>query len=633
MSAAFVLFLVAAGAASWVAWPPRDRSRDSDPALATKIDALVRSEERLLELAPRLRLLERSVMNLQLPDRFAEELFASRILVADHLSPTDVVERREFPSAGARLELFECSGTRPARTKSPAHLIPSLFKDVDYFDFASFTFHDGDHDPDGRFRTILGLHATARLLDGSLRWLKTKHEIVWRREAGRDGPEAWRIEEWRVRDWRQVDARYRMFEESLNRAVLDERALARARDSVHERHLLAAARDPSFRPPHPAFQVHSQDRHPGLVAADVDGDGWDDLYVMDQWGPNLLLRNRGDGRFTEEAERFGLDLADHSTSAVFADFDNDGDLDAFLGRSLAESRYLSRDGQRYVDRTSERIAGPLPMLVSSVSAVDFDRDGLLDVYFATYAAEAIQRELDARPGFFQRIADSAGLSAKTLLSAYLSASDSAELVRRAAASKEFTGRVGPPNRLFRNLGGGKFAPVEGGPLASWRNTYQAGWSDVDDDGDPDLYLANDYGPNQLLLNDGQGGFRDATDEFGVADIGFGMGVSFGDYDADGAMDLYVSNMYSKAGRRITGKLSDAINPSFAAMARGNSLFRGRTGRFEKVSGAEPPAIAVEEAGWSWGSQFVDVDNDGWLDIVALSGYYTPPAEIAADVDL
>jgi hypothetical protein len=85
-------------------------------------------------------------------------------------------------------------------------------------------------------------------------------------------------------------------------------------------------------------------------------------------------------------------------------------------------------------------------------------------------------------------------------------------------------------------------------------------------------------------------------------------------------------MYSKAGQRITGQLKN-LDGRFAQMARGNSLFRNDEEGFEKVSGMKAPALMVEKAGWSWGGQFIDIDNDTYLDIFALSGYYTQPRAI------
>jgi hypothetical protein len=90
-------------------------------------------------------------------------------------------------------------------------------------------------------------------------------------------------------------------------------------------------------------------------------------------------------------------------------------------------------------------------------------------------------------------------------------------------------------------------------------------------------------------------------------------------------------MYSKAGERIIGNVGTEAK-EFAAMARGNSLFRQTGDHFQRVSGRRRPALTVERAGWGWGSQFVDVNNDAYLDIFAISGFYTAPKEIAIPVD-
>ena len=98
-------------------------------------------------------------------------------------------------------------------------------------------------------------------------------------------------------------------------------------------------------------------------------------------------------------------------------------------------------------------------------------------------------------------------------------------------------------------------------------------------------------------------------------------------------DLYVSNMYSKAGRRIMSRL-DSLEHDFKISADGNVLYRHlEGGRFDRVSGLKPPALTVAKAGWSWGGQFADFDNDTALDIYALSGYFTAPEEVASDLDL
>jgi len=225
---------------------------------------------------------------------------------------------------------------------------------------------------------------------------------------------------------------------------------------------------------------------------------------------------------------------------------------------------------------------------------------------------------------------------ETLLAPYLTPEQAAELHQRSLSAHPFLDQVGPPNLLLHNGGGGRFeVSSHQQQLGRWRHTYHGGWADYDHDGDQDLYVAHDFAPNNFFRNDGEAGFTDITEETQTADVGFGMGVSWGDYDNDGAQDLYVTNMYSKAGRRITGGLGELIDGDFAKMASGNSLLRnqGPDKAFDHVSGMEAPALMVEKGGWGWGSQFADFDNDGYLDIYALSGFYTAPKAIAVDVDL
>ncbi len=222
-----------------------------------------------------------------------------------------------------------------------------------------------------------------------------------------------------------------------------------------------------------------------------------------------------------------------------------------------------------------------------------------------------------------------------LLAEHLPQMDSLRLAKLRLASDfhQFINQPGPPNLLLRNVGDGRFKVIRDiAALRIFRNSFQSTWADFDGDGDPDVYVANDFGPNNLVRNDGDGQFTDVTRDTKTADIGFGMGASWGDYNNDGRPDLYVSNMYSSAGNRILEKL-EHVNDTFLGAARGNTLFRNSGESFDKVSGLEAPALTVEKAGWSWGGQFVDVDNDGYRDIYALSGFYTANKKVAIERDL
>jgi hypothetical protein len=161
-------------------------------------------------------------------------------------------------------------------------------------------------------------------------------------------------------------------------------------------------------------------------------------------------------------------------------------------------------------------------------------------------------------------------------------------------------------------------------MNNWRWSFAASWEDYDADGDPDLYVANDFGRNNLYQNN-SGTFVDVAAQAGVEDIGAGMSVSWADYNRDGDIDLYVGNMYSSAGLRIAYQdrfqpgADQRVRSEFQRHARGNSLFLSAgDGTFRDVS--EPARVTLGR--WAWSSNFVDINNDGWEDIVVANGFVT-----------
>ena len=172
----------------------------------------------------------------------------------------------------------------------------------------------------------------------------------------------------------------------------------------------------------------------------------------------------------------------------------------------------------------------------------------------------------------------------------------------------------------------KFTNVTNETGLSHNNTrwsFAASWEDFDNDGDLDLYVANDYGRNNLYRNDG-GHFVDVAEEVGVEDLSAGMGVTWGDYNRDGLMDLYVSNMFSSAGSRITDQAhfkantSGEIRTQYRRHTRGNSLFKNSGGHFRDVS----VDAGVTMGRWAWGSKFLDINNNGWEDLFVANGFVT-----------
>ncbi|MGY8691027.1 MAG: FG-GAP repeat domain-containing protein, partial [Verrucomicrobiales bacterium] len=141
---------------------------------------------------------------------------------------------------------------------------------------------------------------------------------------------------------------------------------------------------------------------------------------------------------------------------------------------------------------------------------------------------------------------------------------------------------------------------------------------------PDLYVANDFGRNNFYRND-SGRFTDIAAKVGIEDLSAGMSVSWGDYNQDGLMDLYVGNMFSSAGNRVAyqrqyrSKLNPSAHQAFRRHARGNTLFENRgDGTFRDVT---LPA-RVNMGRWSWSSNFVDVNNDSHEDLLVANGMVT-----------
>ena len=181
--------------------------------------------------------------------------------------------------------------------------------------------------------------------------------------------------------------------------------------------------------------------------------------------------------------------------------------------------------------------------------------------------------------------------------------------------------------LLANLGGFRFGDVTAQVGLDQNNTrwsFAAAWEDFDRDGDPDLYVANDFGRNSLYRND-SGRFTDVAAGAGVEDMAAGMSVAWGDFNRDGGADLYIGNMFSAAGNRVSYQRQFAPGagdvPGLQRMARGNTLFAAAgdgAGNFTDVS----VAAGVTAGDWAWSSAFADLNNDGWQDLVVANGYLT-----------
>jgi Flp pilus assembly protein TadD/peroxiredoxin len=339
--------------------------------------------------------------------------------------------------------------------------------------------------------------------------------------------------------------------------------------------------------------------HHGVSVGDADGDGLEDLYVAQPAGlPNRLYRARGDSTFEDVTDRAGLGVLDDTAQSLFADVDNDGDEDLVLATGTKPLLFANDGTGRFAPVPDAfTFATPLQGALTSMAMADFDRDGFLDLYLCVYSY------------FYGAGEDKAGTPAPY-----------------------YDARNGPPAVLFRNDGRGRFVDVTretGIGEGNDRYHFAAAWGDYDGDGWPDLLVANDFGTKNLYRNRGKENGRVTFEEVaataGVLDHGAGMSATFFDYDNDGQLDIYTGNMWAASGMRVTASpafMPDAspdVRTLYQRHARGNSLFRNLgDGRFEEKT----LDARVGMGRWSWSSDALDFDSDGWEDLYVVNGMLT-----------
>jgi tetratricopeptide (TPR) repeat protein len=336
--------------------------------------------------------------------------------------------------------------------------------------------------------------------------------------------------------------------------------------------------------------------HNGVSVGDIDGDGFDDLYVCQPAGlPNRLYRNRGDGTFEDITESSGVGILENTACALFADFDNDGRQDLVVVRTSGPLLFVNQGGGKFRQKPDAfRFAQPPQGTFTGAAVADYDRDGWLDIYFCLYL-------------YYQ------GTDQYKYPSPYYDAEN------------------GPPNFMMHNQRDGTFRDVTAQTGLDKNNTrysFCCGWSDYNHDGWSDLYVVNDFGRKNLYRNNGNGTFTDVAVQAGVEDVGAGMGVCWLDYDNDGAEDLYVADMWTAAGTRISTQeifQKDApknVRALYRKHAMGNSLFRGNGGDTFQDKGA---AAGVQMGRWSWSSDAWDFDHDGFPDLYVANGMVSGPS--------
>jgi len=356
----------------------------------------------------------------------------------------------------------------------------------------------------------------------------------------------------------------------------------------------------------------------GVSAVDYNNDGRPDIFFADGKRSRLYrndgVDNSGKIHFTDVTQESGLDGIDQAAAGIFADIDNDGYQDLFITRYLAPLKFYhnngpDKEGKFTFSDWSEKMGFDPKDPKNTTPAVsacflDYDRDGYVDLYVGLYG-DAF-KDVPRLPFYAQN---------------------------------------GGANRLYHNDGGRHFTDVtekSGTGDTGWTLAVAAG--DYDNDGYPDLADANDFGRKNLYHNNHDGTFTEVAKQAGVIDISGGMGLTFGDFNDDGNLDLYTSNINSNQrwfGEDMTvsqymrnvvrtkyaltdfgeyWKVYKFLGPAWRDLGKlsgdGNRLFQNNgNGTFSQVKNSH-----TNRAGWGWSVAFFDYDNDSRLDLYAANGW-------------
>jgi hypothetical protein len=498
------------------------------------------------------------------------ELYATGVgtgLTWEHALPV-------YPALGEEtLRWSGPAGTEAIRDRY-ARLL-DLFPRIDRADLRIHAVEWGHPDADG-YEAHVRLIVRGTRADGAACQLEQRATLHVQEESGR-----WRITREEVTARESVASRRPRFAVATRAAGID---------NVHSN-----AGSPVFR------LIGTLTNSSGSAVADVDGDGWEDLFLAGTPGA-VLYRNRSDGTFEDFTPTSGLPspYPVPATGSIFFDYDNDGWPDLYVAAVAGGDRLFRNVGGGHFTDVTAAAGIPAGRWASMPVVADYDRDGFLDVYVI-------------------RMGDH----------------------ERTAPRPNYEAANGVPNTLLRNNGDGTFVDVTARAGVGDRGWGLAGaWGDYDDDGWPDLYVGNEFGLSALYHNDRDGTFTEVARRSGAADRAATMGVAWGDYDGDGSLDLFASNMYANSRwalthpdfpapipwrYRLLGLFTSAVQRKsdeiFDQLTRGSTLFHNNgDGTFTDAS----ERAGVRDGQWGWAAGFLDYDNDGLLDIYAVNGFVSGP---------